>query len=65
MRDLRCNPFAMPRTIRSPSAVQSVRNIAHNLLLFRCAIHCPMSPLKSYNRMQWSQPQTMRSLNRF
>ena len=42
----------MSRTVRRSSVVQSVRNAAHNLLLFRCAIHCQMQPLKSYNRMQ-------------
>jgi RHS repeat-associated protein len=42
----------MSRAIRSTAAVQSVRSAAHNLLLFRCANHCPMQPLKSYNRMQ-------------
>ena len=42
----------MSRTVRRASVVQSVRNAAHNLLLFRCATHCPMQPLKSYNRMQ-------------
>jgi hypothetical protein len=46
----------MSRAIRSTAAVQSVRSAAHNLLR--------NAALKSYNLMQWSQPQTMRSLNR-
>jgi hypothetical protein len=57
LADQRRNPARKGSPIRRSSAVQSVHNPAHNPHRFPA--------LKTYNRRQWNQPQTMRSMNRF